>query len=716
MLSLDALNRPQREAVTHSAGPLLVLAGAGSGKTRVLTWRIARLLAEGEEPGSILAITFTNRAANEMKERVRAVVGSGLSSGMWISTFHSACVRLLRAELGRVGGNGSFTIYDSDDQHLLVRRCLQRAQLAERQYAPGAVLGIISQAKSRLEGPDEFGARPGGFQHQRLYELYRLYQEGLRENHALDFDDLILETVRLLRDHEDIRRYYQGRFRHVLVDEYQDTNYAQYELIKLWAGQHRSVFVVGDDDQSIYRFRGAEVGNLLNFEADYPDAKVIKLEENYRSTQNILDAAHHVVSQNLYRREKRLWTRRSAGDPVLVFAVEDSGEEAELVVRGVEERVASGVQLSQCAVLYRTHAQSRPFEEACVRRGLPYRIVGGVGFYARKEIRDLLAYLRLLVNPHDYLSLRRAAQAPRRGLGETSLARLEEHGRQRGLTVLQALAQAEEVEGLGSRQARAAAALGQLLSELATPDPGTGVRELVQATLEASGLMDEIAREAADPMEAESRLENLEEFLAACGEYEASGEGGSLAGFLEGMALMTDGDRWDDTQERVVMMSLHSAKGLEFDTVFLVGMEEGLLPHQRAFDDSRELEEERRLCYVGMTRAKNRLQLSWARERTLFGRHANSIPSRFLADLPCGPPQPLPLAGRLPAPRPLHAPVAGVTSQWRVGDRVRHRHFGTGTVVAVQGDGEKTQVAVAFPGSGIKQLLVAYAGLEREGG
>ena len=611
MHALDGLNRAQREAVTHPAGPVLVLAGAGSGKTRVLTYRIARLLAEGEEPRSILAITFTNRAANEMKERVRALVGPGLAGGMWISTFHSTCVRLLRAELGRVGGNAGFSIYDGDDQHALMRRCLQRAQLAERQYTPALVLSIISQAKSRLEGPAEFGARPGGFQHQRIYEVYRLYQELLRENRAMDFDDLILETVRLMREHPDVRRHYQERFRHVLVDEYQDTNYAQYELVKLWAAHHRSVFVVGDDDQSIYRFRGAEVGNLLNFEADYPGAQVIKLEENYRSTQNILDAAHQVVSQNLYRRDKRLWTRRPAGDPVLVFAVADSAQEAELVVGGVEERVAAGVELSQCAVLYRTHAQSRPFEEACVRRGLPYRIVGGIGFYARKEIRDLLAYLRLLVNPHDYLSLRRAAQVPRRGLGEASLARLEEHGRGHGLTVLEALARADAVEDLGPRQARAAAALGELLSELAGMSPATGVRHWVQSTLDATGLRDEIAREAADPAEAQARLENLEEFLAACGEYDASDAGGGLAGFLEGMALMTDGDRWDAKQDRVVMMSLHSAKGLEFDTVFLVGMEEGLFPHQRSLDDSRELEEERRLCYVGMTRAKNRLCLSW---------------------------------------------------------------------------------------------------------
>jgi len=716
MLSLDALNRPQREAVTHPAGPLLVLAGAGSGKTRVLTWRIARLLAGGEDPGSILAITFTNRAAREMKERVRALVGSKVSEGMWISTFHSACVRLLRQELGRVGRSPGFTIFDADDQHTLMRRCLQRAQLAERQYAPALVLSMVSQAKSRLEGPAEFAARPGGYQHQRIYELYRLYQEGLRENHALDFDDLILETVLLMREHTDIRRHYQGRFRHVLVDEYQDTNFAQYELVKLWAAQHRSVFAVGDDDQSIYRFRGAEVRNLLSFEADYPDAKVIKLEENYRSTQNILDAAHYVVSQNLYRREKRLWTQRPAGEPVLVLAVEDPGQEAELVARGVEERVAAGVALSQCAVLYRTHAQSRPFEEACVRRGLPYSIVGGVGFYARKEIRDLLAYLRLLVNPYDYLSLRRAAQVPRRGLGEASLTRLEEHGRRNGLTVLEVLARAEDVEGLGPRQVRAAGALGELLSPLATPALTTSVRCLVQSTLDGSGLRDEITGEATDLAEAQGRLENLEEFLSACEEYERSGDGRGLAGFLEGMALMTDGDRWDDKQDRVVMMSLHSAKGLEFDTVFLVGLEEGLFPHVRSLDDNQELEEERRLCYVGMTRAKNRLYLSWARERALFGRRAAGIPSRFLAGLPCGPAQPLFPPERASVHRPAPGPGPEVTVPWRVGERVRHPRFGGGTIVAVQGAGETAQVAVAFPGNGIKQLLVQYAGLERKEG
>lgn len=715
---LAALNPAQREAVTHPGGPLLILAGAGSGKTRVLTHRIAYLLEQGEHPRRIIAITFTNKAAGEMKERVEALVGSAALGDMWVSTFHSACVRLLRAELGRLGRRSDFVIYDSADHDTLIRDCLKEANLSDRQWPPAAVGGTISRAKNRLWGPGEFAAQAGDFYHERVAEVYQLYQRRLKENNAMDFDDLILEAVRLFREHPGVRRRYQERFRHVLVDEYQDTNYAQYELVKWWAGVHRNVFVVGDDDQSIYRFRGADVSNILSFEKDYPDAKVVKLEENYRSTQNILDSAYYVVSQNLHRKEKRLWTRRPTGEPAVVCSVDDGHQEAEFVAREVERRVTAGVMLSQCAVLYRTHAQSRAFEEMFVRLGVPYEIAGGVRFYERKEIKDLLAYLRLLVNPYDYLSLRRVANVPRRGLGDASMARIEEYGRTNQLPVVTLLEEAGTIEGVGARQARAAGALARLLAELAAAAEGAAVSDIIERTLHASGLRGEIQRVAADMSEVETRLEILEEFLSVAREYDLAPVGEGLRGFLESIALMTDVDRLDQRQDRVVMMSLHSAKGLEFDTVFLVGLEEGLFPHVRSFDDPHQLEEERRLCYVGMTRAQNRLFLSWARQRLIFGRTNLSIRSRFLNDIPKELVESICYPERAPVrPQVLAAtrPAADVGT-FKPGDRVRHVRFGHGTIVAVQGTGEGAQVAVAFPGNGIKQLMVQYAGLEKDGG
>ncbi len=716
---LDDLNEMQRRAVTHAAGPLLILAGAGSGKTRVLTRRLGYLVQQGEDPRRILAITFTNKAATEMKERVEHLLGLS-EQGLWVSTFHATCLRLLRREFHRLGRRNDFSVMDTTDQKVLVRQAVKELQLNEREFPAVRMRAAISRVKNELRTASEYRTQASGFFEEKLARVYEAYQRLLAENNGLDFDDLILEAVRLLRDHDEIRDYYQDYFRHVLVDEYQDTNYPQYLLVKLWSGKHKNLFVVGDEDQSIYGFRGADIRNILDFEQDYPQAAIIKLEQNYRSTQNILDAAHNVIEKNSQRKGKRLWTSKQADNTTVLCTVADEGQEASYVLQEIENRVAAGARRADFAVLYRTHAQSRALEEVFVRQGVPYTIVGGTKFYERKEIKDLLAYLRLMVNDYDFLSLLRAAQNPRRGLGMTSLQRLETYAREKGCSVREVLRDADKVSGLRGGAVRSALALGEILTELAQSDQAS-VAPCITRVLEQTGLWEELSRQSDSDVELEGRQENLREFITVAEGYDED-QGGDLAGFLEWVSLMTDVDTYSDVDDRVVLMTIHSAKGLEFDTVFLVGMEEGRLPHIRSLYAQGEIEEERRLCYVGMTRAQNHLHLVTAQHRSLAGSSGPALPSRFLQDIPpdlleeTRYPQRSGRDGNRLLSRPVRPARKGAGDiTFQAGDKVQHEKWGSGTVVAVQGQGEDARITVAFAGEGLKQLLAKFAPLKRAG-
>ncbi len=689
------LNEAQYAAVTCDEGPVLVLAGAGSGKTRVLAYRIAYLLERGTDPGSILAITFTNKAAAEMRERVQLLTGS-LVDAMWVSTFHSACLRILRRHADRLGYDGGFAVFDDVDSRALVRACLDSLGLDERRLPPARVAAAIDRAKNELKGPEEFAAEAAGPYERRLAAVYALYQERLRENNVMDFGDLLLNCVRLLREHQEVRDYYVAKFRHILVDEYQDTNRAQYELVRLLAGRRGNVFCVGDADQSIYGFRGADIRNILDFERDYPQARVIKLEENYRSTQYILDAAAHVIANNRHRRPRRLVASRGPGEKVVVHEAADEAQEAGFVAAEIEKGLLQeGRRLRDFAVFYRTHAQSRSLEEVLMRRQIPYVIVGGLRFYERREVKDVLAYLRVIANPYDAISLRRAASYPRRGLGEVTLARVEEYARARALSLLDALQGAASIPGLAAHLAQRAREFGELLAELARRALELPPSRLIGEVLEASGYA--AALRAEDTLEASSRLENLGELVSVASELERRRDVRDLEGFLAELALMTDVDRHDPAAEAVSLMTLHSAKGLEFPVVFLVGMEEGLLPHQRSREDDAQLEEERRLCYVGMTRAKDRLYLTWARRRMVFGSTTFTTPSRFLDEIPAE----------------LKDEAGPAAEDLAVGDRVEHPRFGVGTIVSSRGEGEDREVDIAFPDLGIKRFILGYANLRK---
>jgi len=636
---LDGLNPQQREAVESPDGPVLVLAGAGSGKTRVLTYRFAYLVANGVPPQRILAITFTNKAAGEMKSRVEELLGS-LNPDLWVSTFHAACVRILRRDYDKIGGSRSFTIFDGSDQLAAVRECIRELCLSEKRYGPGSVLAAISRAKNDLMNPDEFARSAQGFFEERVAEVYRLYQRKLLANRALDFDDLLLETIRLFRERPDVLDHYKRFFLHILVDEYQDTNRAQYLIVRMLAGERRNVFVVGDDDQGIYKFRGADVRNILEFEKDYPDAKVIKLEQNYRSTQHILDAAWHVIRNNLSRKEKRLWTKNGRGQRVIYCRTGDQHGEAYYVAGEVERlRTAFGLPYSSFAVLYRTHAQSRPFEEVLMGLRIPYTIVGGLKFYERKEIKDVIAYLRLMVNPSDAVSLKRVINVPKRGLGDRAVERILGHAERTGIPALQVMKEATTVPDLAPAAAKRAVAFAELIEGLREESLRGGLFETIEKVLDETGYLKELEEDAS--IESLSRIENLRELLNVAREFDLERAGdqadapqGALASFLESVALMTDIDSHRGDQDAVVLMTLHTAKGLEFPVVFMVGMEEGLFPHARSVGDEEEIEEERRLCYVGMTRARELLYLTSARERMMYGEVVPAVESRFITEIP----------------------------------------------------------------------------------
>src|SRR5256712_2340076 len=703
---LNDLNPPQREAVIHPGGPLLILAGAGSGKTRVLAYRVAYLLRSGGvSPARMLAVTFTNKAANEMRVRVDRLVGAALARAIWIGTFHHICSRILRRNGERVGVGRNFLIFDDDDQRAVIRQCLKDLGLDERRFPPSLLLALIDRAKKEGVAHLAYPERANGWDEEVGARGVHAYQRLLREQNGLDFGDLLLEVVRLFGEAPDVKEEYQERFQHILVDEYQDTNRAQYLIIRTLAERHRNICVVGDDDQSIYRWRGADVRNILEFEQDYPDATIVKLEQNYRSTEPVLQAAREVIQHNPHRHGKALWTDIPPGEPVVLYEAFDGHDEARFVADEIA-RLKNGLRYRDVVVLYRTNAQSRLFEEQCLRAGLPYTIVGGVRFYDRKEIRDIIAYLRLALTPADDASLTRIINVPRRGIGDISLGRLEGDAPAHGLSLLEAIAQQEALEDLPKSAQRAAAEGVDLIARLR--DRGQRVRttDLIDAAIVETGYQAMLEAEGTD--EAYSRLENLRELVTVAKEFEDVTGEESLEAFLQHLALVTDLDTWQEQVDRVTLMTLHSAKGLEFAVVFLAGLEEGLFPHARALEEAEGLEEERRLCYVGMTRAKQRLYLSYARSRTIFGSTMPGVPSRFLEEVPAEL-----LARHAPAP-----PTVAWTEEEReipsfaVGDHVRHASFGEGRVLGVEGEGLRGVVTVQFA-QGVKRLALGYAPLER---
>ncbi|GAW31990.1 DNA helicase PcrA [Carboxydocella sp. JDF658] len=718
---LANLNPVQREAVTHINGPLLILAGAGSGKTRVLTHRIAYLIRQGVKPWQILAITFTNKAAGEMKERVEQLVGEVISRDMWVSTFHSACLRILRREISYLGYDSNFVIYDTADQQTVLKECLRELNLDEKKYSPRLMAALISDAKNRLETPAQMRRRVyGDWLAETASRVYESYQQKLIRNQALDFDDLIMLTVQLFEEFPEILAYYQQKFLYILVDEYQDTNHAQYRLVNLLASAHRNLCVVGDDDQSIYRFRGADIGNILDFERDYPEAKVIKLEQNYRSTRTILAAANAVVANNVGRKDKSLWTENPAGEPIVCVQLGDEKEEARFIVGEILRLNKNGRPYSDFAVLYRTNAQSRAIEDELIGNAIPYTMVGGLKFYERKEIKDVLAYLRVLVNPADSVSLERIINVPKRNIGEATVNKIRQEAARRNLSLYQALMVVEEIPGLSARSQKAVRDFINLMEDLRRQVEIASVTEMLDAVLERTGYQAEL--EAEKTVEAQTRLENLREFRTVTMEFDARQEEEGLEGFLAGISLMSDLDTLE-SGEQVTLMTLHSAKGLEFPVVFLAGMEEGIFPHSRALLslEEAELEEERRLCYVGITRAKEKLYLTHCWSRNLFGRISTNPPSRFLSEIPAHLLERGTGASRSGVDR-LEAGAASTSAQgstaaeqeWQLGDRVVHKKYGPGAIVGIKGQGEDTELSIAFPNLGIKVFIAKYAPIRKE--
>jgi len=743
--ALDTLLNPrQLEAVRHGDGPLLVFAGAGSGKTRVLTFRIASLIRDRSvRPSAILAVTFTNKAAGEMRERLTGLLGPA-ARGLWIGTFHATCSRMLRASGAPAGVNPRFVIYDGDDQRTLMRETLRALGLDDRRFPPAAVLHEISRAKNELVDHVAFAARAETARESTLAQIYAAYQRRLDDAHALDFDDLLLRTVQLFQASPEVLAQYQDRFRHILVDEYQDTDHAQYTLVGLLARRHRNLCVVGDDDQAIYRWRGADVRNILEFERDYPEARVVALEQNYRSTQRILAVAGAVIHHNPHRHPKTLWTANPEGEPVTLYEGFDGYEEARYAGEQIRAHQAGGGRFGEVAVLYRTHAQSRQFEEMFLRVGVPYQIVGGLRFYERAEVKDLLAYLRLAYNPADEAGLRRVVNVPRRGIGGTTLRRLDAHARESGTTLWEAVrgaarggaapsreagaapSRADGIPGIGGAIRTALAEFVDLVEDLGVFAADHSARDVLLRALERTGYRRMLESEKTD--EAYARLENLEELTAVAQEVEAMTGEGSLDTFLEHLALQTDVDTFEERPDRVTLMTLHSAKGLEFPVVILAGLEEGLFPHMRALEEDVDLAEERRLCYVGMTRARHRLLLTYAHQRTSYGTTRPSLPSRFLDEIP---PDALVrvAASRTdtPSSRGGAAPAAAgrTAGEWpaedqrplpevAVGDAVRHKTFGSGRVLEVDGEGPRAIITVRFDGpAGTKRLALGYAPLER---
>jgi DNA helicase II / ATP-dependent DNA helicase PcrA len=728
---LAELNPPQREAVTHGEGPLLVLAGAGSGKTRVLTYRIAYLLANGQaQPSEILAITFTNKAAGEMRERVEQLVGR-VSRLMWVMTFHSACARILRADAQRLGYKRAFTIYDEADSLRMVKRCLGELDIDPKRFPPRAVRAQISAAKSQLIDADEHSGAQGSYFERTVADVYRLYERRMLEANAMDFDDLLVRTVNLLELFEDVRERYRRAFRWVLVDEYQDTNHVQYRLLQLLCTEHGNLLVVGDEDQSIYRFRGADIRNILEFERDFAETTVVRLEENYRSTQVVLDAANAIVANNQDRLGKRLWTGLGRGEPVTIVELEDEHAEARYVASEVERLVTDeAVPRDEIAVFYRVNAQSRVLEDTLVRFEIPYQVIGGTKFYERAEIKDAIAYLSLITNPADAVSFARIVNSPRRGIGQTTQGRLLSHANTTGQDIWEVFSQPERAPGLGAAALKAVRRFAETmrgLRERAEAGDGAGsVAELLEAVLTDSGYLD--ALQAERTIEAEGRVENLQELVGVAGEFDANrklegeSEVGPLEEFLAQIALYTDQDALKTEESLCTLMTLHNAKGLEYEAVFMIGCEEGVFPHMRSLEEG-NLEEERRLCYVGVTRAKQRLCMTFARRRSLHGGRGHNLPSRFLREIPdelverqgAASPTGWASAAGLGAPIGIGTPGRRQPQvsplEFRVGDDIVHATFGEGVVIAVE---PGPVVVVRFAGDATERKLMAdYAPLKK---
>lgn len=739
---LEGLNPAQREAATHKDGPLLIMAGAGSGKTKVLTCRIAYLLENGAMPFQVLAITFTNKAAAEMRERVDRMIGQA-AKDVWLSTFHSFCARFLRREIEAVEGyKKNFTIYDAGDANTLVKNCLRELNLDEKQYAPGAVLAAISNAKNALLGVREFERTADHFFMQKVAEVYRLYQKKLRGNNALDFDDLLMVTVTLLQENEEILRKYQARFKYILIDEYQDTNQAQYQLAKMLADKYRNLCVVGDADQSIYGWRGADIRNIMEFETDYPEARVIKLEQNYRSTKNILAAANAVIKHNFERKPKELWTENPTGEKITCYLASDERDEAQFIANTImKQKTIFHSSYGDIAVLYRTNSQSRVLEEGFMRAGIPYTMVGGLKFYDRKEIKDILAYLRVIYNPSDTVSLMRIINVPKRGLGDATIGKLNSYAGENGMTLFDVISNPELVPGITARVKRPLELFAEFVFKMMAYQSNMSVMDLIERVMHESGYMAELEEEVQKKIEEQTRIENLKELLSVAKEFAASGEADTLENFLNQVALVSDLDHTDLEDERVTMMTLHSAKGLEFPIAFMAGMEEGLFPHARTLMNEADIEEERRICYVGITRAQRKLYLTNAKMRTIFGKTVMYPQSRFLSEIPeeylerlivrqnaygfvqsgglggsySGAFRPSLSMRQQQAMKPEIATVQkdvirpDLAVSWRAGDKAKHGKWGVGTVVSVKGSGEEVELQIAFPGQGVKALMQKYA-------
>ncbi len=708
---LADLNPAQREAVLHVEGPLLVVAGAGSGKTRVLTHRVAHLIqAHGVKPNEILAITFTNKAATEMRERLERMLGH-VARAIWILTFHAACGRMLRREAERLGYRSNFTIYDQADQIRLVKSCLEELGKDPKRFTPRGIHTQISNAKNQLITPEEYTARVSSFWDQTVAEVYELYQRRLFRSNAVDFDDILMLTVQVLERFPEARERWQTTFRHVLVDEYQDTNHAQYRLLQLLAEKHRNVFAVGDPDQSIYAFRGADIRNILDFERDFGGAGVIALEQNYRSTNRILEAANAVIDNNRDRKPKQLWSELGEGDPVEVVEVEDEHAEARFVAAEIARLVESGTSASEIAVFYRTNAQSRVLEDVLVRQGVPYQVIGGPRFYERAEIRDAIAYLAVLNNTDDAVALMRIANRPRRGIGDTSIQRLVAHAESLGTSLWDATADPEGA-GVATASARAIRSFRTVMESLMSAAQELPVDELVEAVLDRSGTLE--ALEAERTIEARGRIENLEELVGSAQEFRRRVEEPSLAGFLEEVQLQSDQDTLAVGEPQVTLMTIHNAKGLEYRVVFLIGMEEGIFPHARSIEDN-EVEEERRLAYVGMTRAMERLTLTHTTARSLYGRREYNLPSRFLDELPATVARerlrPASWSGSAQSARQVAPREERDVPALSTGDSVRHGSLGEGVVTRIEPGGVVT-VRFAADGSE-RRLMIEYAPLEK---
>lgn len=734
------LNPQQAEAVINTEGPMLIMAGAGSGKTKVLTCRVANLLQKGVRPYRILAITFTNKAAAEMRERVNNMSGPA-AKDVWLFTFHAFCARFLRMEIDKLPGyGGNFAIYDTADSQNLIKQILKEMNLDDKRFQPSGILSRISNAKNALQDAEAFARQAGDFYEQKVADIYSRYEQKLQLNNALDFDDLLMLSIKLLQENKEVREKYQDRFDYLLVDEYQDTNHAQYLLTKFLAAKHRNICVVGDADQSIYGWRGADIQNILDFEKDYPDAKVIKLEQNYRSTQIILDAANAVIENNTGRKPKNLWTENKSGADIIYFQAVDERDEARFVIEQLQNlQRTENKKLGDMAILYRTNTQSRIFEEMLIKSGISYNMVGGLKFYERKEIKDIIAYLRVIFNPADSLSLLRIINVPKRGIGDASLAKIQAHAAANNVSLFEAVSNAAAIDGLSSRFVSKLDDLAGIIFELMNLASEAPVEDLIDRVLRDTGYLEELENERTP--QAQSRIDNLHELISVAQEFAASEEENNLENFLAHVALVSDIDDTELGEDAITLMTLHSSKGLEFPVVFLVGMEEGLFPHARTLMDETEIEEERRLCYVGITRAKEKLFLSSTKMRTIYGNTVTYPPSRFLQEIPARLVKTIKRQERFNAlenfkqvsekysarpqkpasifnphsfmPQKPAAAAGGTGTRFNTGDRVSHSKWGEGMVVSVKDSPDGQEVKVAFAGAGVRSLLTKYAVLKK---